>query len=339
MEDKAWKTLLARIRSGRCTPFIGAGADAGVLPLGTEVAGNWAQEWDYPLDDRNNLTRVAQFLAVTNDPMIPKEMIADELGDVSPPDFDDPDEPHGVLADLGLSVYITTNYDDFMTKALESRGRTPQREVCRWNRYTREIDSGKQSVFEDPAFKPTPEKPVVFHLHGIREEPESMVLTEDDYLEFVVNLTRYPDLLPAAIQGAFAGASLLFIGYSLQDWTFKVLFKGLVGSLEDSTRRMNLAVQLKPDTEPAEDYLNDYFRDQDVGVYWGTATEFAKRIRAELGDKLPLRQAEASDAASDAGSDAPASADAAVEDTPADGAPPGPGDAPAQPDDSEPVDG
>ena len=151
-----------------------------------------------------------------------------------------------------------------------------------------------------------------------------MVLTEDDYLEFVVNLTRYPDLLPAPIQGAFAGASLLFIGYSLQDWTFKVLFKGLVGSLENSTRRMNLAVQLKPDTAPAEEYLNDYFRDQDVGVYWGTATEFAKRLRADLGDKLPLRPPESADAtAADdqpaASDDSPPESGTPTEDEPSDG--------------------
>jgi hypothetical protein len=277
--------LLARIENKKCTPFIGAGAAAGVLPLGGQVASDWATEWDYPLDDVGDLTRVAQYLAVmTRDRMSPKEMIAAELAGDAVPDFDDPREPHAALADLRLPVYITTNYDDFMKRALESRGVEPHREVCRWNKYSQQhSESAERSVFADPSFRPTPEQPVVFHLHGIREEPESMVLTEDDYLDFVVNLTRYKDLLPAAIQGAFAGSSLLFVGYSLQDWTFKVVFKGLVGSLENSTRRLNMAVQLGPGSKPAEEYLDEYFKGQDVGVYWGEAQEFAAELRERLG--------------------------------------------------------
>ncbi len=282
MDERAWSTLIARIRDGKCTPFIGAGADAGVLPLGGDVASAWASKWAYPLDDVRNLIRVAQFLAVTKDPLRPKEMIAAELGLAEPPDFGHTSEPHGVLADLDLPVYITTNYDDFMTTALKSRGRNPHREYCRWNKYTRDVGAAEPSVFDDPSFRPTPDEPVVYHLHGIREKPESMVLTEDDYLEFVVNLTRFKDLLPPPIQGAFAGSSLLFIGYSLQDWTFKVLFKGLVGSLENSTRRLNLAVQLAPGAKPAEEYLDRYFRGQDVGVYWGTATDFVDELRTRV---------------------------------------------------------
>ena len=34
------------------------------------------------------------------------------------PDFRAPSEPHAVLADLPLPIYMTTNYDDFMVKAL-----------------------------------------------------------------------------------------------------------------------------------------------------------------------------------------------------------------------------
>lgn len=283
MDERAWQTLLARIRIGRCTPFIGAGACAGTLPLGRDVAQAWAAEWGYPLADTHDLPRVAQYVAVTNDSMLPKEIIAGELRARGSPPADDPHEPHRALAALGLPVYVTTNYDDFMVRALEAQGMRPHREVCRWNRYTMDYrDAAEPSVFDDPAFKPTPDDPVVYHLHGVWEQPESMVLTEDDYLDFVVNLTRYRDLLPVPIRGALAGSSLLFIGYAMEDATFKVLFKGLVGSLEASTRRLSIAVQLERDSVSEKQYLDEYFKDQDVVVYWGTATEFVRELQERL---------------------------------------------------------
>ena len=33
LEDKDWDLLLRRIKAGKCTPFLGAGAAYGVLPL------------------------------------------------------------------------------------------------------------------------------------------------------------------------------------------------------------------------------------------------------------------------------------------------------------------
>jgi len=44
--------------------------------------------------------------------------------------------------------------------------------------------------------------PVVFHFHGSYEIPESLVLTEDDYFDFLVNISRDEDLIPARIQQA-----------------------------------------------------------------------------------------------------------------------------------------
>ena len=177
LEDRDWHLLLRRIEDGKCTPFLGAGTCAGVLPLGGEIAQKWADQHEYPLQDASDLPRVAQFLAVQYDPMFPKEeLLRQWFRDVTPPDYDAPDEPHCILADLPLPVYITTNYDDFMVRALKDRNRDPRRELCRWNQRVKD----HPSVF-DNGFDPTVANPVVFHLHGHDEVPESLVLTEDDY--------------------------------------------------------------------------------------------------------------------------------------------------------------
>jgi len=242
LKESDWKILLRRIEKGKCTPFLGAGACHPVLPLGSEIAHTWAQEHGYPLEDCRDLPRVAQFLAVQYDPMFPKEEFLERfLKGVAPPGFTEPDEPHTVLAALPLPVYMTTNYDDFMVQALKSRHKDPKRELCCWN----ELVKDETTIFaSEPGFDPTAANPVVFHLHGHSEVPESLVLTEDDYLDFLVNISRDHGLLPPRIQRAMAEASLLFIGYSLADWSFRVLFRGLVTSTERALRRISVTVQL-----------------------------------------------------------------------------------------------
>jgi SIR2-like domain len=272
LRDPDWKLLLARIEDGVCTPFLGAGVAAGVLPLGSDIARRWAEQESYPLDDAHDLARVAQFLAVhQDDAMYPKELLARELAGLPSPDLTQPGEPHAILARLPLPVFITTNYDDGMYAALLKAGKEPLREICRWNR-SPALDA-EPSPFAEPGYMPSPARPLVYHLHGRLEVPESLVLTEDDYLDFLVAIAREPNLLPHPVRRALAGTSLLFIGYRLADWDFRVIHRGLVAATEASLRRLSVTVQLPAD-DAARDYLDRYFGALKLRVYWGTAAEF-----------------------------------------------------------------
>ena len=80
-----WDRLLQRIEDDRVTPFLGAGASSAVLPTGRTVAATWAKKFNYPLDDRLELARVAQFLAIVHDAAWPKEeLVRDILAAGSP---------------------------------------------------------------------------------------------------------------------------------------------------------------------------------------------------------------------------------------------------------------
>jgi hypothetical protein len=282
--ENDWDLLLRRIKDGKCTPFLGAGAAYGVLPLGSEVAQEWARDKGYPLEDAWDLARVAQFLAVTEDPMSPKEKIRERFRRIAPPNFSEPDEPHGLLADLPLPLYMTTNYDDFMAQALKNRNKNPKQELCRWNKYVKD----EPSIFEvESGFDPTPTTPVVFHLHGHTGIAESLVLTEDDYLDFLVSISNDPELLPRRIQRALTGTSLLFMGYRLADWNFRVLFRSVVGYVQRSIGRAHVSVQLVPVSSQApeeqkakaQEYLDRYFEELSIRVYWGTCRDFAAELR------------------------------------------------------------
>jgi len=286
-----WENLIIRIKEEKCTPFIGAGACVRTLPLGSEIAREWADKYKYPLNDKEDLARVSQFMAIDQDDMFPKENIKRQFKDIAPPDFTQPDQPHALLADLNLPIYLTTNYDSFMELALKDRKREPKCELCRWNGY---VEHHVPSVFGDEDkrtdYEPTSSNPLVYHLHGHYETPQSLVLTEDDYLDFLVHLSSDQKLLPPVVGRALAGTSLLFIGYSLSDWNFRVLFRGLVGSLGASLGFTSVAVQLTPsltDTSEsgrarAQEYLNTYFakiQQIKVKVFWGDIKEFTGELR------------------------------------------------------------
>lgn len=284
LSEKNWTLLIRAIKNQHCTPFLGAGACYGTLPLGAEIARQWAAKYGYPFSDSYNLMKVAQFLAIDFSPMFPKDEIVDLFQQSSAtPDFSNKSEPHRMLADLPLPVYVTTNYDDFMVKAFSqlTLPRDAKREYCRWNVLTR----NDKSKF-DEGFEPTVANPVVFHLHGHTERPASIVLTEDDYFDFLVNISRDPLLIPARIQKAFTESSVLFIGYGLADWNFRVLLQGLSRFMEKGLGRTHFAVMLPPEVADSEDqqkkatnYLSSYYENIDVKVCWATATQFCAELR------------------------------------------------------------
>lgn len=295
LNQSDWDLLLSRIKNGRCTPFLGAGVCAKVLPLSSEIAEEWARELGFPLDDCTDLAHVAQFLAVKfGDAMHPKDLLVDrfnavidKLKEAQSSEFEDPYEPHRVLADLPMPIYITTNYDNFMIEALAKRGKKPVQEVCRWYEHFDRTRRKKTPTVFKPGAKITEQNPVVYHLHGHIGARESIVLTEDDYLDFLVSVSEDKAIVPPRIQQAMTGTTLLFLGYSLNDWDFRVLFRSLVSYLPHNIGLAHISVQLVPvkNTAPeeqkqkAQEYLHRYFDKRSIHVYWGTCQDFARELK------------------------------------------------------------
>jgi len=282
LENEDWTTLLYRIKTGICTPFLGAAVNYGMLPLGGDIAKDWAAEHHYPLDNTSDLAKVAQYLAIKLDPSRPKELMRDKLNKSQKPfNLNDDSEPLNVLAKLPFPIYLTTNYDDLLFSAIEHHGRAPAFEICKWNKSL----SVQPTLFKRGSkFKLSAQTPVVYHLHGHKSMLDSLVLTEDDYLDFLVSMSKdINEFLPPRIQEAITGTSILFVGYSLADIDFRVLFRGLLGNLEAALGKMSIAVQLPydhthPSKEKAEEYITQYFDNINVRVYWGTAKEFAEEL-------------------------------------------------------------
>lgn len=288
-KDDDWKNLVLSIKVGQCTPFIGSGACYGILPTGRSLAKEWAREIDYPFPDDENLPKVAQYLAVEQRADVPRNRIVDRFRKAGSPDFSNPLEPHCVLADLHCSIYITTNYDDFMYRALLERASArgdkkfaPMREYCRWNEVV------KQGTKAKIPRAPAPESPLVYHLHGVLDKPASLVITEDDYLEFMVDDSR---LIPEDVKSALSNTSLLFVGYSLEDLNFKLILRRVTTYMRRAEGARHVSVQIAPKAKgepPSPEelaraerqrlYLTKHFGLQRVDLYWGSAADFAKEL-------------------------------------------------------------
>ncbi len=295
MDEADWERLVAQLTRGDCTPFLGAGACDGTLPGAAEMSRRWAVRYGYPFQDHHDLPRVMQYISISDgDPIYIKEKVCEDFADKGPPPFGHATEPHALLAKFPVRVFITTNYDDFLMKALAWVGKTPESVICPW--YLPANANFSRFFGRIPAVRPAPEKPLVFHLHGNMRMPRSLVLTEGDYLEFLANIAvsrteEGTHLIPSVVLTAITDYPLLFIGYSLQDWTFRVLFHGLLRTQSDVLRRRSVSVQLPPPVDVsiaeaerrARDYITRYLEGWSISIFWGTAAEFCSELRSRLG--------------------------------------------------------
>jgi hypothetical protein len=199
-----------------------------------------------------------------------------------------PAEPHAILARLPFPVYVTTNSDDQLRRALAEAGKSPRVELCRW--HSRPEYDWPPSVFGTEgvaAYTPTVEEPLVYHLYGQLREPDTLVLTEDDYFDFLIGSTRNVKLVPTVVKESLARSALLFLGFRMEEWDFRVLFRSILAQgdrTELSNRFTHIAAQIDPeegrhlDPEKARRYLQKYFSNARVSIYWGSVDDFMREL-------------------------------------------------------------
>ena len=155
----------------------------------------------------------------------------------------------------------------------------------------------REAVEEQEVLDPPPSvaNPVVLHLFGTDEDPDSMVLTEDDHLDYLARISHDHEVfLPSSVNALLAKNTLLFLGYHLEDLDLKVILRGLLTYLAlTKYDRMQIAVQIETDDHDAAaqhevtDYLQQTFRQyfspkSDVKIYWGSAQQFMAELTIKM---------------------------------------------------------
>jgi len=142
------------------------------------------------------------------------------------------------LAELDFPVVITTNYDQLFERALADVGKQPRVAI-----YTPRLEETTDYR------KPTAQSPIVFKIHGDISRPETVVLTDEDYIDFVLRMSNKEpyDPLPRRLKVYLTDWATLFVGYSLLDYNLRLLFKTLRWKIDSANLPDMYSVDYSPD--------------------------------------------------------------------------------------------
>jgi SIR2-like protein len=257
--DVHLRQVVRALQDGRLVFFLGAGANLcdrregwtwnrvqrESLPNGSELATYLAET--FHLEPTGDLAKVAQHV---------------ELQEESGPLYDtlqslfDADWPitslHRLLAGIPAILrakkyphtqdslrrrllFVTTNFDDLLERALGAAGESfhlvvYQAEGEHKGRFLHQAPAGDVTVVEsanDYRGLFADEHPIVLKIHGGVNRTGishgSFVITEDHYIEYLVRKESVANLLPAPIPSLLTDRNLLFLGYALRDWNLRVI--------------------------------------------------------------------------------------------------------------------
>ena len=238
------------IRKRQCILFLGAavhapppdGSDfvypeAVRPPLGSALSLSLAQKCGldgrFPHEDPKDLQRVALFYEIdrTRRQLVEAIREAVHVGKKPSPML-------RALAELDFPRVVTTNYDQLFESALRSAGKDPRVSVYTPRREpTRDFPS------------PTPESPIVFKIHGDIDHEESIVVTDEDYIKFLLRMSdKDPyDPVPLKLKADLTEWTTLFVGYSLLDYNLRVLFQALRWGIDPAYQPDMFSVDFSPD--------------------------------------------------------------------------------------------
>jgi Arc/MetJ family transcription regulator len=313
-EFDKWRSICASVRAGRFIPILGPELGDDLLGGTRELARVLADQHGFPLDshDRNDLAKVAQFIGVeqkrsyvcdavqnqfleqvrrrlsnATSGAAPRTTLPALLDAAVERSRADAGHPFRVLSELPASIYLNASYQPMMLRALRAEGKDPEPVFTTWR--GEEVPRRP----EPKTAKPTPEKPWVYHVFGMFGKPDSLVLTEDDFFDYLIAEARLDLLLPALV-GQLMQSSLLFLGFQLDDWRFRALFRMIVTRQGTRTLRdlSHVGVQVNPsewsvtDAHKARRYIESYFHGgggaPDISIYWGSPRDFLTELREQL---------------------------------------------------------
>ena len=283
-----------------------------------QLTRDWATMIEYPMEDGHDLAKVAQYYLVNIQkdresesqartqyleflksylltiaeekpkyaamaanlwPQIQETSFSEITTRLDYPSFETSDDPLHLLAQLPIPIYITTSQSDFLERALKAVNKTPVTQICFWSGAV----STKPEHKTNPDFTPDKDNPLVYHLFGLEDYPQTLVLSEDDYINFLISVVENKDtqnpIVPSSVRLALGQSPLILLGYRLQHWDFRVLFK-FIQKFERSDRGM--VVQLRPGEqahpESLEKYLKDYFDIRKFDIEWNNADSVVQKL-------------------------------------------------------------
>lgn len=217
LNERDWRRLLEAINRGNCVLLCGPDVvfdpdDPKRLPLTCILARKLAEALSpNPPAVIDDLAHVAQLRYTADGDRSDLEL---EVEEFYAPLAEHTSDFHRDLAVLPFTLCLTMTPVHFMRNAFRAVRKSPIQAFYHYRKHRlTELSETK------------PGRPILYYLCGDLAELDSLVLTETDLLEFLVNVVRGAPPLPAYIAGQLADpqTSFLFLGFGFQRWYTRVL--------------------------------------------------------------------------------------------------------------------
>jgi hypothetical protein len=273
MKERHWGNLVRSLRYGECVLVLGPEIPAKLAsspessPAAGDLsyAGELARELASQLEGENRRVVGSTLAAVAQQYEDDKEFgpnaMRSSAAQFYMSDAYSPSDVHSSLASLPFRVILTTCHDALLTRALQASGKRPL--VCRYHFRGDRRDNPEFTASE------TLDEPVMYHLFGSAQEPRSLVLSENDVLDFLITIISQRPSLPSSLSSLLKrkDQSFLFVGFGIKQLHLRLLLKVLVRALELHRTASSIA------TEPLRG-ISDTDREQTILFYQrGTRVE------------------------------------------------------------------
>ena len=275
------RALSRRINLGNCVLVLGPGASTDLtegkeIPLSVKLARELASDQrvlctkDLNCDDLRHVSQV--LFELDRNIGILQEKVIDFYSGFA----NKTTEFHRNIAALPFRLCITTTPDDFLYNAFKEAEKSPIRHFYNFR---------KQRTIQLP--EPTINRPLVYHLYGHLDGPESLVISENDLIDFLIAVIRGEPQFPPSIAATLSlqETTCLFVDLGFKNWYFRVLLNvfGFFGHSQ-----MSVALE-DPEffAQSLQHQTTVYFSaSKTIQFRQDSLNEFAKKLR-ETYDSLP----------------------------------------------------
>ncbi len=291
-EDRIGEVARALL-SGRLVPILGPGPSS---DNGGSLASRLAEAFGCPEEHRGDLTRVSQYVAVTQG----IGPLYDQLHDLFAEDLD-PGPIERFLAGLPEAarsrggehqLLVTTGYGHALERAFEERGEAadivsfvavgPDR-----GKFLHRSPDGSETVVAVPnsyAELSLAERSVILKIHGgVDPQPdrgrESFVVSEDDYIGYLAQ-SELANVLPVTLAAKLRRSHLLFIAYPVVEWSLRVFLHRVFSDQPISYRSWAVL----PGAQPIQ---HEFWRQRGVDLFDIELEDFVADLERRLAEVAP----------------------------------------------------
>jgi DNA-binding SARP family transcriptional activator len=291
-EDRLGEIVRALV-SGRLVPVLGPGSSSA---NGGDLAGRLADAFDCPGEHRGDLSRVSQYVAVTQG----IGPLYDQLHDLFAEDVE-PGPLERFLAGLpevarshgaDHQLLVTTGYGHALERAFEER--EEEADVVSFvalgpdrGKFMHRSPDGSETVVAVPnayAELSLAERPVILKIHGGADSRpdrgrESFVVSEDDYIGYLAQ-SELANVLPVTLAAKLRRSHLLFLAYPVVEWSLRVFLHRVFGDQPISYRSWAIL----PGAQPVQ---HELWRQRGVDLFDIPLEEFVADLGRRIAELAP----------------------------------------------------